>query len=313
MKRFYPLAFILTLSLLPLSASAQMTIISQDRNLDCIAEIEDFNTGDLYGYSDYSEAPDLLPYNGFILADTCEDFGFTAAEASQVSTLGPASFQITCDVYGETELYDEGFFASTAAYSYFDVVFSVAENVTWNLVGDILTGGGGSLDAVLYDENGTALFTGIYMNTGSSSLLEVGTLTPGIYSLILVAQVYEQVDSPGVFLGSQAGTDLEFRVFGDVAPVGDAFAQEQYLSAGPNPMRGTTTIAYAGAPNRNVEMNVFDVRGRLVRRLLNTGSATGQVAWDGRNNAGRRVPQGAYFVRMKSGQEVLQRKVMVVR
>lgn len=51
-----------------------------------------------------------------------------------------------------------------------------------------------------------------------------------------------------------------------------------------------------------IEVTVHDVSGRLVHRSVQTGPAGGgfgSVAWDGRDDRGRKVPDGVYFVRVR--------------
>jgi len=71
-------------------------------------------------------------------------------------------------------------------------------------------------------------------------------------------------------------------------------------SAVPNPFNPSTTLKYhipAGA--RNVELSVYDQRGRMVR-TLSTGDEAGwqERTWDGRDETGRNMPSGVYFARL---------------
>ena len=58
----------------------------------------------------------------------------------------------------------------------------------------------------------------------------------------------------------------------------------------------------------NLALDVLDVRGRLVRSLASGPGAAGrhEAAWDGTDATGRRLPSGAYFIRMRSnsGQQI---------
>ena len=74
------------------------------------------------------------------------------------------------------------------------------------------------------------------------------------------------------------------------------------LSAYPNPATGTCTIALASDGSEISEISVYDVQGRAVRNLaglLREGQF--EVVWDGRNEQGRRVSAGTYFVRAITG------------
>lgn len=83
----------------------------------------------------------------------------------------------------------------------------------------------------------------------------------------------------------------------------------------PNPFNPSTTIRYdVPAPGGHVTLAVYDVQGRLVRTLLDRRESAGSksVGWDGRNNAGSRVASGTYFYRIKSGGNVLTRKMTLL-
>ena len=85
----------------------------------------------------------------------------------------------------------------------------------------------------------------------------------------------------------------------------------------PNPSAGQTTIAYTlpGLQMAQIELDVFDVRGRKVRRLIQGQSNTGQnsIIWNRRDDSGRVLPSGVYFVRLKSLGHQLTRKMILVR
>ena len=63
-------------------------------------------------------------------------------------------------------------------------------------------------------------------------------------------------------------------------------------------------------------MEVFNVEGRLVRRLLHRESLEGgehEVIWDGRAGGGHLVSAGIYFVRLTKPEGALVRRVSVIR
>lgn len=76
------------------------------------------------------------------------------------------------------------------------------------------------------------------------------------------------------------------------------------LAAFPNPFRKTTSIIYAvsnsSSSDSRVSLRVFDRAGRLVRTLAQGRTAPGHhsLAWDGRNDSGRLVPAGIYFLKL---------------
>jgi len=84
----------------------------------------------------------------------------------------------------------------------------------------------------------------------------------------------------------------------------------------PNPFRSTTQVVFdsptAGAASA---IRIFDTAGRLVRTLLDEAVYSGrhQVVWDGKDQNGKQVATGMYFVRLESGQDRYTSKVMFVR
>ncbi len=82
------------------------------------------------------------------------------------------------------------------------------------------------------------------------------------------------------------------------------------LAAWPNPFNPRLTVAWSLPSPGELDLDVFDLRGRLVRRLLQRAAvaAAGSVAWDGADRTGRALPSGVYLVRLKTGgHEAVQR------
>lgn len=71
-------------------------------------------------------------------------------------------------------------------------------------------------------------------------------------------------------------------------------------SATPNPFNPVTEIRCELPAAGAVTLDVFDLGGRSVRRLVDGDRAAGTftVTWDGRDDRGRQVPSGVYFARL---------------
>jgi hypothetical protein len=92
-------------------------------------------------------------------------------------------------------------------------------------------------------------------------------------------------------------------------------ASARLTRVAPNPFNPRTTIAYVLAKTAVVELSVFDLRGRLVRRLVAEARRSGEhlVEWDGTDGHGRAVPSGRYVARMRAGDVVATRSLTLVR
>jgi len=94
-----------------------------------------------------------------------------------------------------------------------------------------------------------------------------------------------------------------------VLPVREVFA------VSPNPMNNQALIEYSLTSPGKVDLSVYDVAGRLVRRVVDAAQPAGahKVTWDGCDQAGRRVSSGIYFVRLTSPAKVKTARLVVVR
>ena len=64
-----------------------------------------------------------------------------------------------------------------------------------------------------------------------------------------------------------------------------------------------------------VELSIYDVRGQLVRRLVDgrREAGTHSVTWFGTSEDGRRVASGVYLAQFKAGQVVQTQRLMLVK
>jgi len=83
----------------------------------------------------------------------------------------------------------------------------------------------------------------------------------------------------------------------------------------PNPFNPTTTIPFELAKTNMVKIKAYDITGRevktIVDRVLPAGSYS--VVWDGKDNRGKNLASGVYFLRMDCGFYRATRRVVLVR
>jgi CubicO group peptidase (beta-lactamase class C family) len=67
----------------------------------------------------------------------------------------------------------------------------------------------------------------------------------------------------------------------------------------PNPFQNQTQIKYSIPKNCKVEIDIFNINGSLIRRLINKEQAEGDysINWDGTNTSGNEVAPGIYLCR----------------
>ena len=83
----------------------------------------------------------------------------------------------------------------------------------------------------------------------------------------------------------------------------------------PNPFNPTTTIRFDMPKEVRTTIRVYDLLGREVRTLTDRsyGPGTHSVVWDGKDEQGKLLPSGEYFVRMQAGDFVAVRKVLLLK
>ncbi len=83
----------------------------------------------------------------------------------------------------------------------------------------------------------------------------------------------------------------------------------------PNPFNPSTTIEY-NLPNRTpVLIQIYNVLGQPVRKLVNRTEPAGKysVSWDGTDDAHHTVPSGIYFYRLQASELVITKKMVLLK
>jgi hypothetical protein len=150
----------------------------------------------------------------------------------------------------------------------------------------------GSGFLVFHDGNnnyncGVANDAGTYRTVGTS--FELGMLVdaavPSTREVLL--------DSIMHFFGINAGTGVE-----EYTKVSGVPLYTELAALYPNPGLRVMSVRYQLARDSRVSVLMYDAAGRLVRSLADGHQQPGYytVTWDGRDDLGRRVPAGVYFV-----------------
>jgi len=90
--------------------------------------------------------------------------------------------------------------------------------------------------------------------------------------------------------------------------------QSRLIGNAPNPFNPNTSIRFELAQPGAVVLQVFDSRGRLLRKLEAALLPVGpqQFLWDGRDQRGNSLPSGVYFYQVRSGRwQALGRMTLV--
>ncbi|MCF7792649.1 MAG: C10 family peptidase [Candidatus Cloacimonetes bacterium] len=82
----------------------------------------------------------------------------------------------------------------------------------------------------------------------------------------------------------------------------------------PNPFNPTTTINYSLAEDSFVELEIYNVKGQLVKTLVANEQTAGQhsVEWNGKDNLEKDVSSGIYFYKMRAGGRYTSTRKMIL-
>ena len=111
--------------------------------------------------------------------------------------------------------------------------------------------------------------------------------------------------------------DIEVRAY-DLIPnpeTEEPVAEIRLRSARPNPFAGETTVSFRTPGRQTAKVSVYDVSGRLIRRLPVTTCDSGWscASWDGTDASGRSAASGVYFVRVVADDSSATGKMVLVR
>ena len=175
-------------------------------------------------------------------------------------------------------------------------------NITW------FAAGNGGIDSVsiLYSIDAGLSWDTIATGEPNDSLYEwIIPSTPSESCLVKIL-AYD----PGLNMGEDESDSL-FRIrtsgVGGSAPV-----IRPFLTVSPNPFSEHMEIAFSPGDAGEVSLRIYDATGRLVKEFIPPTASTA-LSWDGRDESGRKVGCGVYFLRFEAGGYQKTEKLLLVQ
>ncbi len=91
---------------------------------------------------------------------------------------------------------------------------------------------------------------------------------------------------------------------------------EHMLGVSPSPFRRATVVTFQLLRPALAHVSVYDARGRMLRRLVPhamLAAGVHRLGWDGRDDHGREVPSGVYFVQLSHGSSSITQRLVLTR
>ena len=160
----------------------------------------------------------------------------------------------------------------------------------------------------------TVTAAGVSATTNSAGAYSL-SLAIGTYSVTASATGYQPRTVDGVVVLPNQNTTLNFVL----EPVAN---EDEYLPAVsteltgnyPNPFNPETTIAYSIKDRCKVLLAVYNLKGQLVRTLVNEEKENGhyKAVFNAKDDKGNTLSSGIYFYRLQAGNYVSTRKMLLM-
>lgn len=156
-------------------------------------------------------------------------------------------------------------------------------------------------------------YTATTNNSGAYSII----VPIGTYSVTASKTGYVSQTVENVLVNANQTTTVNFNLQvgsandDDVIPVTQTALHGNY----PNPFNPETTIAYDIKDAGAVRLNIYNIKGQVVRTLVDATLAGGRysVVWNGRDSKGKPVSSGVYYYRLECENFVSTRKMILMQ
>jgi len=83
----------------------------------------------------------------------------------------------------------------------------------------------------------------------------------------------------------------------------------------PNPFNGTTKINYSLKDSGEMSLDIFNVKGQLVKTIYRGKSGKGSFStvWNSKDDRGNPCSNGIYFYKLRTGDKTQVRKMMLMK
>jgi len=149
----------------------------------------------------------------------------------------------------------------------------------------------------------------------AQAIVVSGTVSAGGSPVRSASVTFQDAVVPPDAWGAVTDSAGRFRLSILLAGVKQAPSLPDHFTLGqnyPNPFSSMTVVPYQLTTKSDVEVTVYDVLGRVVRKIAAGTQPAGShtILWDGTNTSGQRVAEGVYFYALTSRGQVRAGKMI---
>ena len=138
------------------------------------------------------------------------------------------------------------------------------------------------------------------------------TISYDITYYYVVSAVYTNPNGESVY-SNEASAMVETGIRElEIIPIPDVYNLSQNY---PNPFNPSTVIKYQLPISSNAQLNIYNVKGQLVKTLVNETQNSGyyNITWDGKDNDNREVASGLYVYRIIAGDYTKTKRMLLLK
>ncbi len=170
------------------------------------------------------------------------------------------------------------------------------------------------LDVIVVDPQGKTYYQGATLD--GPEFVQISNPVPGTYEIHVIGYtIWKNLD--GFRLGVQVTTPTQILAGASDRNSHIQLAPATYALAPnyPNPFNPSTTIRYQIPEQTHVQLQIFDIQGRLIRTLVNAVQNAGyyEIRWDGTTDSGQAVSSGKYIYRLKTNRFTQSRQMLLLK
>jgi hypothetical protein len=179
---------------------------------------------------------------------------------------------------------------------------------------------GGTLLGIVRSQNnipimGAVITAGAFTTTTNASGSYTMPINVGTYAVTCTATNYEPQTNNNVVIIEGQNTICNF-ILNPVSNADEVVIAQTVLKGNfPNPFNPQTIISYDIKDKAAVRIDIFNLKGQLIRTLVNGMIDKGnqQVIWNGTDANGNPVASGVYQYRMQAGDYKSVRRMMLIK
>ena len=127
-----------------------------------------------------------------------------------------------------------------------------------------------------------------------------------------IVKKWDQLKGWGFIEDLNDGYSIRFTADGNILGFDDSSQDKEFsiLNAYPNPFNPTLNINYSLESSNHIILSIYDIKGQLIKTLLNAYQTSGQHQINWNSNG---IAAGIYIIKLSIGSSYYSKKVILLK